>query len=60
MVGEILAYQRDLPKAEVHVLEAGIYDKPDEVATLVREFLRRTLGAGISANWPPLPDMQPQ
>jgi hypothetical protein len=35
------------------MLEAGhfaLYDTPDEVATLVREFLPRTLGAGVSAN----------
>jgi NAD(P)-dependent dehydrogenase (short-subunit alcohol dehydrogenase family)/pimeloyl-ACP methyl ester carboxylesterase len=44
---EAAAYQRDLPKAEVHILDAGhfaLYEKPDEIAGLVSDFLRRTLG----------------
>jgi pimeloyl-ACP methyl ester carboxylesterase len=45
-VAEVAAYQRDLPKAEVHVLEAGhfaLYEKPDEIAALIRDFLGRVL-----------------
>jgi len=47
VVAEAAAYQRDLPKAEVHILDAGhfaLYEKPDEIAGLVSDFLRRTLG----------------
>jgi pimeloyl-ACP methyl ester carboxylesterase len=46
LVAETAAYQRDLPKAEIHILDAGhfaLYDKPDEVAELVGDFLQRTL-----------------
>jgi pimeloyl-ACP methyl ester carboxylesterase len=42
LVAEAAAYQRDLPKAEVHVLEAGHFaldEKPDEIAGLIRGFL---------------------
>jgi pimeloyl-ACP methyl ester carboxylesterase len=45
-VAEVAAYQRDLPKAEVHVLEAGhfaLYEKPDEIAAYIRDFLGRVL-----------------
>src|SRR6202790_2808363 len=48
VIAEAAAYQRDLPKAEVHVLDAGhfaLYEKPDEIAGLVSDFLRHTLGA---------------
>jgi pimeloyl-ACP methyl ester carboxylesterase len=44
LVAEAAAYQRDLPKAEVHILDAGhfaLYEKPDEIAALVGGFLRR-------------------
>jgi pimeloyl-ACP methyl ester carboxylesterase len=47
VVAETAAYQRDLPKAEVHILDAGhfaLYDKPNEIAGLVSDFLRHTLG----------------
>jgi pimeloyl-ACP methyl ester carboxylesterase len=47
LVAEAVAYQRDLPGAEVHILDAGhfaLYDKPDEIAELVAGFLGRTLG----------------
>jgi len=47
VVGEAAAYQRDLPKAEVHVLDGGhfaLYEKPDEIAGLVSDFVRQTLG----------------
>jgi pimeloyl-ACP methyl ester carboxylesterase len=46
LVAEAAAYQRDLPRAEVHILDAGhfaVYEKPDEIAKLVGEFLGRTL-----------------
>jgi pimeloyl-ACP methyl ester carboxylesterase len=46
-VAETVAYQRDLPGAEVHVLNAGhfaLYEKPDEIAVLIDDFLGRTLG----------------
>ncbi len=45
-VAETDAYQRDLPGAEVHILDAGhfaLYEKPDEIAKLVGDFLGRTL-----------------
>jgi pimeloyl-ACP methyl ester carboxylesterase len=41
---ETTAYKRDLPKAEVHILDAGhfaLYEKPDEIAELMRGFLGR-------------------
>ena len=44
-VAEVAAYQRDLPKAEVHILDAGHFaldEKPDEIAALIRSFLRKT------------------
>jgi pimeloyl-ACP methyl ester carboxylesterase len=47
LVAETAAYQRDLPGAEVHILDAGhfaLYDKPDEITELVGDFLGRTLG----------------
>jgi pimeloyl-ACP methyl ester carboxylesterase len=43
-VAEVAAYQRDLPKAETHILEGGhfaLYDQPDEIAALMRAFLAR-------------------
>jgi pimeloyl-ACP methyl ester carboxylesterase len=46
LVAETAAYQRDLPGAEVHILDAGhfaLYEKPDEIAKLVGDFLGRTL-----------------
>jgi pimeloyl-ACP methyl ester carboxylesterase len=42
LVAEAAAYQRDLPKAEVHIIEAGhfaSYEKPDEIAPLISDFL---------------------
>lgn len=41
-VAEAEAYRRDLPNAEIHVLEAGHFaldEKPDEIARLVGDFL---------------------
>ncbi|MGV8918945.1 MAG: alpha/beta fold hydrolase [Pseudomonas sp.] len=43
-VAEVAAYQRDLPKAETHILDAGHFaldEKPDEIAGYVRGFLDR-------------------
>jgi pimeloyl-ACP methyl ester carboxylesterase len=43
-VAETAAYKRDLPKAEVHILDAGhfaLYEKPDEIADLTKDFLSR-------------------
>ncbi len=45
-VAETAAFQRDLPNAEVHILDAGhfaSYEKPDEIAHLIDGFLDRTL-----------------
>ena len=39
---EAEAYRRDVPDAEVHVLEAGHFaldERPDEIAGLMRRFL---------------------
>jgi len=47
LVAETAAYQRDLPGAEVQILDAGhfaLYEKPDEIAKLIGIFLGRTLG----------------
>ncbi len=41
---EAEAYRRDVPSAEVHILDAGhfaLYDKPEEASALVRRFLDR-------------------
>jgi pimeloyl-ACP methyl ester carboxylesterase len=51
-VAEAAAYQRDLPKAEIHILDAGhfaLYDKPDDIAGLMTNFL----GPVLSASAPP-------
>ncbi len=43
-VGGAPAYQRDVPKAEVHILEAGHFaldEKVDEIAALIRTFLAK-------------------
>ena len=45
-IGGATAYQRDLPKAEVHILDAGHFaldEKVDEIASLIRAFLARTI-----------------
>jgi pimeloyl-ACP methyl ester carboxylesterase len=45
-VAEAAAYKRDLPDAEVHILDAGhfaLYDKADEIAALMKDFLERVL-----------------
>ncbi|MDD0996965.1 alpha/beta hydrolase [Pseudomonas sp. TNT2022 ID1044] len=46
-VAETEAYRRDLPGAEIHVLEAGHFaldEKPGEIARLVGDFLGRHVG----------------
>jgi pimeloyl-ACP methyl ester carboxylesterase len=46
LIAETAAYQRDLPKAEVHIIEAGhfaSYEKPDEIAGLIGDFLDRAV-----------------
>ncbi|MGD0103534.1 MAG: alpha/beta hydrolase [Rhodopila sp.] len=48
---ETAAYKRDLPKAEVHILDAGhfaLYEKPDEIADLMKDFLARALDTEAS------------
>lgn len=50
-VAEASAYQRDLPHAEVHVIDAGhfaLYDKPDEISDLMTTFLAKTLAHGAA------------
>ncbi len=45
-VAEVAAYQRDLPNAEVHVLDAGHFaldEKPGEIAGIMRSFLGRVM-----------------
>lgn len=42
-LGEQERYRKDVPKAEVHVLDAGHFaldTKADEIADLVREFMK--------------------
>ncbi|PMS32117.1 pimeloyl-ACP methyl ester carboxylesterase [Trinickia symbiotica] len=43
-VAEAAAYRRDLPKADIHVIDAGHFaldEQQDEVAALIRDFMRR-------------------
>jgi pimeloyl-ACP methyl ester carboxylesterase len=43
-VAEAAAYRRDLPEADIHVIDAGHFaldEQPDEVAALIRGFMRR-------------------
>jgi pimeloyl-ACP methyl ester carboxylesterase len=47
-VAEAEAYRRDVPDAEIHILDAGHFaldDKPQEITALVRDFLERTARA---------------
>jgi pimeloyl-ACP methyl ester carboxylesterase len=57
LVAEAAAYQRDLPKAELHILDAGhfaSYEKPDEIARLIDGFLKRTLdGSAVKGRQEP-------
>jgi pimeloyl-ACP methyl ester carboxylesterase len=44
-----MSYQRDLPNAHIHLLDTGHFaleTNGPEIATLIREFLNRTLKAG--------------
>ncbi|HET6839003.1 MAG TPA: alpha/beta hydrolase [Bradyrhizobium sp.] len=44
LMAEAEAYRRDLPRAEVHVIEAGHFaldEKADEIAALIQKFLAR-------------------
>jgi pimeloyl-ACP methyl ester carboxylesterase len=46
LVAEVTAYQRDLPQAESHIIDAGHFasdEKPDEITRLIGDFLNRTL-----------------
>jgi hypothetical protein len=48
MVGEVAAVERDLPEAEVHILDGGHFalcEKPDEIAALMSNFLDSALDA---------------
>jgi pimeloyl-ACP methyl ester carboxylesterase len=50
-VAEAEAYRRDLPKAEIHILDAGHFaldEKPDEIAARVDVFLTRHVSARLS------------
>jgi pimeloyl-ACP methyl ester carboxylesterase len=43
-VGEAEAYRRDVPTAEVNILDAGHFvldEQPDEVIQLVEDFMER-------------------
>jgi pimeloyl-ACP methyl ester carboxylesterase len=43
------AYKRDVPQAEVHILDAGHFaldEKLDDIAVLIRDFLGRALPSG--------------
>jgi pimeloyl-ACP methyl ester carboxylesterase len=43
-ISEPEAYRRDVPKAEIHILDAGHFaldTKADEIAALVRDFIKR-------------------
>jgi pimeloyl-ACP methyl ester carboxylesterase len=51
-VAETAAYKRDLPRADVHILDAGhfaLYEKPDEIADLMRNFLGRVLNTASTS-----------
>ena len=42
-ISEPEAYRRDVPNAEIHVLDAGHFaldTKADEIAALIREFMK--------------------
>jgi pimeloyl-ACP methyl ester carboxylesterase len=44
LAAEAEAYRRDLPGAEVHVIDAGHFaldEKPDEIVALIEKFLVR-------------------
>jgi len=46
LIAETDAFKRDLPQAEIQILDAGhfaTYEKPDEITRLTVDFLKRTL-----------------
>jgi pimeloyl-ACP methyl ester carboxylesterase len=48
-LGEPERYRKDVPDADVHVLDAGHFaldTKPDEIAELVRNFMDKRQGTG--------------
>lgn len=48
LAAEAEAYRRDVPAAEVHMLDAGHFaldERPDEIAGLTRGFMRVVLGS---------------
>ena len=48
-VGGATAYKRDVPDAEVHILDAGHFaldEKVDEIADLIRAFLAKRISDG--------------
>jgi len=50
------AYKRDVPDAELHILDAGHFaldEQTDEIARLTRDFLQRRLTAGASSRYHP-------
>jgi pimeloyl-ACP methyl ester carboxylesterase len=51
LVAETDAYRRDLPKAEIHILDAGHFaldEKPDEIASLISAFFTRVVQPPVS------------
>jgi pimeloyl-ACP methyl ester carboxylesterase len=49
-IAEAEAYRRDLPNAQIHILDAGHFaldDEPEEIAILVRALLDRTFAVRI-------------
>ena len=57
LVAEAEAYRRDVPSAEVHILDAGHFaldEKADEIATIVRDFLGRVTDIESNNPLPPV------
>jgi pimeloyl-ACP methyl ester carboxylesterase len=51
LIAETEAYRRDVPNAEIHVLDAGHFaldEKSDEIAAITRSFLGRAVTTGGS------------
>jgi pimeloyl-ACP methyl ester carboxylesterase len=58
LVAEAEAYRRDVPNAEVHILDAGHFamdEKAGEIAAIVRDFLGRVTDAESNNPLPPAP-----
>jgi pimeloyl-ACP methyl ester carboxylesterase len=52
-LGEPERYRKDVPHAEVHVLDAGHFaldTKPDEIASLVQRFLGQPSASSVSSD----------